>query len=79
MVAAGIAARHPLSRVPENALKFAVGVLLTAYGIFWGAEGLGVSWPGGDAFLIVLVLAVLGGSLLAVAALRRGSRVAVGS
>ena len=79
VVAAGVAARHPLSRVPENALKFAVGVLLTAYGIFWGAEGLGVSWPGGDAFLIVLVLAVLGGSLVAVAALRRGSRVAVGS
>jgi uncharacterized membrane protein len=79
VVAAGVAARRPLSRVPENALKFAVGVLLTAYGIFWGAEGLGVSWPGGDAFLVVLVLAVLGGSLIAVNVLRRGSRVAVRS
>ncbi|HXB14149.1 MAG TPA: hypothetical protein VNV44_00265 [Solirubrobacteraceae bacterium] len=71
VIAAGIAARHPLSRVPENTLKFAVGVLLTAYGIFWSGEGAGVHWPGSDAFLIVLVLAVLGASLAAVHLLRR--------
>jgi len=71
VAAVGVAARHPLSRVPENALKFAVGVLLTAYGIFWTAEGAGVGWPGGDAFLLVLVAAVLGCSLAAVRVLRR--------
>jgi len=47
--------RAPLARVPENALKFAVGVMLTSFGIFWGAEGAGVSWPGHDAALLVLV------------------------
>jgi uncharacterized membrane protein len=71
VAAVGVAARHPLSRVPENALKFAVGVLLTAYGIFWTAEGAGLDWPGGDAFLLVLVAAVLAGSLAAVRVLRR--------
>ena len=54
----GIVVRAPLARVPENALKFAVGVMLTSFGIFWGAEGAGVSWPGRDAALLVLVPAV---------------------
>lgn len=51
----GFAARAPLARVPENTLKFAVGVMLTAFGTFWGAEGAGVTWPGSDAALLVLV------------------------
>jgi len=51
----GILVRAPLARVPENAMKFAVGVMLTSFGIFWGAEGAGVEWPGGDAALLVLV------------------------
>jgi uncharacterized membrane protein len=55
VVVAGVAARAPLSRVPENSMKFAVGVLLTSFGTFWGAEGAGASWPGGDASLPVLV------------------------
>ena len=50
----GAAARQPLSKVPENELKFAVGVLLSAFGVFWTTEALGGSWPGGDAFLLVL-------------------------
>ena len=54
----GVMVRAPLARVPENALKFAVGVMLTSFGIFWGAEGAGVSWPGHDAALLVLVPAV---------------------
>jgi uncharacterized membrane protein len=54
----GVAVRAPLARVPENAMKFAVGVMLTSFGMFWGAEGAGVSWPGGDAALLVLVPAV---------------------
>ena len=51
----GIAVRAPLARVPENAMKFAVGIMLTSFGVFWGAEGAGVSWPGNDAALLVLV------------------------
>ena len=71
VVVTGVVLREPLARVPENALKFAVGVLLTAFGIFWGAEGAGVSWPGGDAAIPVVVLAVGAYSLLSVAVLRR--------
>jgi uncharacterized membrane protein len=55
VVLAGVAARSPLARVPENAMKFAVGVMLTSFGTFWGAEGAGASWPGGDAALLVIV------------------------
>jgi len=63
VVVAGVIARGPLSRVPENTLAFGVGVLLTTFGIFWGAEGAGVEWPGGDAALpgvlgFVLIMSV---------------------
>jgi uncharacterized membrane protein len=51
-------------------MKFAVGVMLSAYGIFWVAEGAGVSWPGDQASLLVIAAALLGGSLLTVTALR---------
>jgi uncharacterized membrane protein len=67
----GIVVRAPLARVPENALKFAVGVMLTSFGIFWGAEGAGVSWPGQDAALLVLVPVVVLVSLGYTALLRR--------
>jgi uncharacterized membrane protein len=71
VVAAGIAVRAPLARVPENTMKFAVGVMLSSYGIFFGAEGAGLHWPGGDAMLLAIGLALLGASLLAVMSLRR--------
>jgi uncharacterized membrane protein len=74
VVAAGIAIRAPLARVPENAMKFAVGVMLTSFGMFWGAEGAGASWPGGDAALLVLVPGVLLVSLGLVRWLRRAPR-----
>ena len=51
----GIAVRAPLAKVPENWMKFGVGIMLTSFGTFWGAEGAGVSWPGNDAALLVLV------------------------
>lgn len=54
---AGLAAHRPLSRVPENKLKFAVGLLLTSFGTFWGAEGVGVVWPGADLMLLALLAA----------------------
>ena len=50
----GLIARHPLTRIPENALKFAVGVLISSFGTFWVGEGIGVVWPWGDYSLIVL-------------------------
>jgi uncharacterized membrane protein len=59
VVAAGAAVRAPLAKVPENTMKFAVGVMLSSFGMFWGAEGVGASWPGGDAALLAIVPGVL--------------------
>jgi uncharacterized membrane protein len=55
VIAVGAAVRGPLERVPENSLKFVVGVLLTSFGIFWGGEGAGVEWPGSDLAILALV------------------------
>ena len=55
VVAVGLVVRGPLERVPENALKYAVGVLLTGFGIFWGGEGVGVEWPGSDLAILGVV------------------------
>src|SRR5450755_780739 len=71
VVAVGFAVRAPLARVPENAMKFAVGVMLTSFGAFWSAEGAGASWPGGDASLPVIIAGLALASLAMVAALRR--------
>jgi uncharacterized membrane protein len=59
VAAAGIAARAPLAKVPENTMKFAVGVMLSSFGTFWGAEGAGASWPGGDGALLLLIPGLL--------------------
>jgi uncharacterized membrane protein len=71
VVLAGLAVHAPLARVPENTLKFAVGVMLTSFGIFWGAEGAGAHWPGDDAALLVIIPGVLLFSIGLVATLRR--------
>jgi uncharacterized membrane protein len=71
VVAAGVVVRGPLSRVPENTLAFAVGVMLTTFGIFWGAEGAGVDWPGSDASLPGVLVFVLVLSFGFVTTLRR--------
>jgi uncharacterized membrane protein len=67
----GLIIHRPLSRVPENAMKFFVGALLTTFGAFWGGEGAGVVWPGEDAAILVMLAFVLLVSLLLVAALSR--------
>jgi uncharacterized membrane protein len=67
----GLAVHRPLSQVPENTMKYAVGVMLTTFGIFWAGEGAGVAWPGGDVSLIGLLLYVLGTSALLVSMLKR--------
>jgi Ca2+/H+ antiporter, TMEM165/GDT1 family len=71
VVGLGFAVRRPLARVPENALKLAVGLLLTSFGTFWAGEGAGLSWPGGDAAIVVLV-AVYASVVLALTAWLRG-------
>jgi uncharacterized membrane protein len=63
VVATGLAVRAPLGRVPENTMKFVVGVMLTSFGCFWGVEGAHGHWPGSDAALLVLIPAI---ALLAV-------------
>jgi uncharacterized membrane protein len=71
VVSAGALLRHPLSRVPENTIKFTVGLLLTTFGTFWLVEGLGGDWPGDDLALLGLLALWLAASRVAVAALRR--------
>ena len=71
VASAGVALRAPLARVPENALKFVVGVMLTSFGVFWGGEGVHAHWPGHDAALLVIVPAVLLFAIATVASLRR--------
>lgn len=68
---AGIAVRTPLSRVPENTMKFVVGIMLTSFGVFWGAEGAGAQWPGADAALLILIPATTVFALALVVWLRR--------
>ncbi|WP_431047860.1 COG4280 domain-containing protein [Roseateles sp. L2-2] len=62
VLAIGMILRQPLARVPENGLKFGVGILLTAFGVFWTGEGLGLTWPGAELALLALValFAVIG-------------------
>jgi uncharacterized membrane protein len=73
VAAVGFAVRAPLARVPENTLKFAVGVMLTGFGMFWGAEGADAHWPGNDAALLVIVPIVALFALTLVAVLRRSA------
>jgi Ca2+/H+ antiporter, TMEM165/GDT1 family len=60
VLAVGALAHKPLSQVPENALKFVVGVMLSAFGLFWVGEGLGVNWPGDDLSILAFVVLFLG-------------------
>jgi uncharacterized membrane protein len=69
--AVGALVHAPLSRVPENALKFSVGLLLTTFGTFWAAEGAGASWPGADVALLAILAVLAGASYVAVRLLRR--------
>jgi uncharacterized membrane protein len=71
VAALGFAVHRPLARVPENTLKFSVGVILSAFGVFWTGEGLGISWPGEDLAIIGFAALFLVVALLTVALLRR--------
>jgi uncharacterized membrane protein len=67
----GYVVHRPLSRVPENLLKFAVGVMVLAFGIFWFGEGMGVAWPGEDLAILALMAIVLALAWAATLLLRR--------
>jgi uncharacterized membrane protein len=73
----GVTVRAPLARVPENTLKFAVGVMLTTFGIFWSVEGAGGDWPGSDAAILAVLAFVIAFSLLFVRLLQRERRTVV--
>jgi uncharacterized membrane protein len=70
VIALGVALRHPLTMVPENWLKFGVGAILSAFGVFWFSEGLGVPWPGDAASLFPILAAFLAASWLSARLLR---------
>lgn len=71
VIAVGIFVHRPLSRVPENGLKFAVGLMLITFGTFWAGEGIGINWPASDATLILLLIAYLVVGLGAIRIARR--------
>ena len=79
IIALGIALRHPLARVPENTLKFAVGIMLTAFGVFWIGEGLAFPWPGEDLALLAMIALLLAFSGIAVRMARVGAQARVPS
>lgn len=66
VLSVGAAVHRPLSRVPENSMKYAVGVMLTSFGIFWAGEGAGVHWPGNETALLAVIGYVLVTSALLV-------------
>jgi uncharacterized membrane protein len=66
VVVIAVAVRAPLSRVPENTMKFAVGVMLSSFVMFWGAEGAGADWPGGDIALLAIIPLLLASALVLV-------------
>ena len=67
----GLFVHKPLSRVPENTLKFGVGVMLSAFGVFWTGEGLGIAWPGQDLAIVGFAAVFLATGLALVASLQR--------
>ncbi len=74
VLALGLLIHKPLSQVPENTLKFAVGVMLSAFGVFWAGEGLGINWPGQDLAIVVFALIFLATGLGLAVTLRRPTR-----
>ena len=71
VAAVGLIVHRPLARVPENTLKFSVGVMLSAFGVFWTGEGLGVAWPGADLAIVAIAAMFLAVSGAAIVLARR--------
>lgn len=79
VIVAGVVVRAPLSRVPENTLKFVVGIMLASFGTFWGGEGLGINWPWADLTLLPIVAGYLVLAYVAVQLLRPASKAGTGA
>jgi uncharacterized membrane protein len=79
VIIVGALVRAPLTKVPENTLKFVVGIMLTTFGTFWTVEGFGGSWPLSDAFLPILAALFLVASLLIILWLKSTRQQAVPS
>jgi uncharacterized membrane protein len=71
VVIAGVALSRPLTQVPENTLKFAVGLLLSSFGVFWAGEGAGVQWPGSDLSIVGVLVVLAATSFIYVLMLKR--------
>jgi uncharacterized membrane protein len=71
VLAIGAVVHRPLSRVPENTLKFGIGVMLSAFGVFWTGEGLGIAWPGQDMALLLFAALFLGAGLIGASLARK--------
>jgi uncharacterized membrane protein len=78
VIGVGALVQAPLQRIPENTLKFIVGIMLTTFGTFWAGESLGINWPFSDLFLLLLAaLYLVASALLIMAITRRKPRVAL--
>ena len=75
VIAIGLAIHRPLSKVPENSIKFTVGIMLSAFGTFWGGEGVGVDWQLGDATILVAIAAYAALAFFLVGAMKRKSAI----
>jgi len=73
VIALGLLVHRPLANVPENGLKFVVGVLLSAFGTFWVGEGVGIEWPGADWSILGLIAGFLAAAVIAIPLCRRGA------
>ena len=74
VIAVGALVQAPLKRIPENSLKFVVGIMLTTFGTFWGGESFGITWPFSDAFIPVLAVIYLLASFILVMILRQSKQ-----
>src|SRR6266702_2014791 len=78
VIGVGVLVQTPLKQIPENSLKFVVGIMLTTFGTFWGGESFGINWPFSDLFLLILAALYLVASALLITAIKqRQSRVAL--
>ena len=71
VIGAGTLVQAPLQRIPENTLKFIVGIMLTTFGTFWSGESFGINWPFSDLFLLLLALIYLAASILLITAMKQ--------
>ncbi len=71
VIGAGTLVQAPLQRIPENTLKFIVGIMLTTFGTFWSGESFGINWPFSDLFLLLLALIYLVASILLITAMKQ--------